>query len=140
MKGAPRLRVTVDMDCKHLGIQGSRCDYLFICEHQSRTWVVPVELKSGKFKVSDVRDQLQGGAQFAQTLLTAGDQFSFAPVLVHGKSVHRLELTKLRGIKISLRGKTEQPRLIRCGDPVTKVLIGAPEPRSSARAHGRASR
>ena len=122
MKGAPTPRVTVDMDCKRLGIQGSRCDYLFVGEHQGSAWVVPIELKSGKVRTSEVRDQLQGGAQFAQTLLAAGDQFNFVPVLVHGKSIHRLELNKLRQARISLRGKIQQPRLIKCGEPVTRVL------------------
>ena len=128
MKGAPRLRVTVDMDCEDIEIQGHRCDYLFVCGHDNRTWVVLIEMKSGKFRVSDVKDQLQGSALYTQTLLAAGDQFIFVPVLAHGKSVHRLDLTKLRQVKVTLRDKIEQPKLIRCGEPVTKALINAPGP------------
>ena len=122
MKGAPPLRVMIDMDCKELGVQGSRCDYLFVGEHQNRAWVVPIELKSGKVRASEVRDQLQGGAQFAQTILATGDHFNFGPVLAHGKSIHRLELNKLRQARISLGSKIQQPKLIKCGEPVAKVL------------------
>ena len=110
------------MDCKKLGIQGSRCDYLFVGEHRDRAWVVPIELKSGKVRASEVRDQLQGGARFAQTLLAAEDHFNFVPVLAHGKSIHRLELAKLRQVRINLRDKIQQPKLIKCGEPVTRVL------------------
>ena len=122
MKGAPPLRVMIDMDCRKLSVQGSRCDYLFVSEHQGSAWVVPIELKSGTVRASEVRDQLQGGARFAQTLLAVGDPFSFVPVLAHGKAIHRLDLNKLRRIRINLGGKTQQPRLIKCGEPVAKVL------------------
>ena len=118
MRGAPRPRVIIDMDCKKLVIQGSRCDYLFVSEDQNSAWVVPIELKSGRFKVSTVKDQLQGGAQFAQALLANGDQFNFVPVLAHGKPIHPLDMNRLRAVRINLRGKKQQPRLIGCGDPL----------------------
>ena len=122
MKGASHPRVIVDMDCKALDIQsGSRCDYLFVSEDESSVWVALIELKSGEVKASEVGEQLQGGALFAQQLLSIGDQFNFVPVLAH-KSIHRLERNKLRRVRIRLRGKTRQPVLIKCGDPVTKAL------------------
>ena len=116
LKDAPRFRAIVDMDCKELTIRGSRCDYLFVVEDQGHTWVVPIELKSGGIKVPKVREQLQGGAKFAQRLLVKGDQFNFVPVLAHGKPIHPLDLDRLRAIRINLQGKRQQPRLIRCGD------------------------
>ena len=122
MQGAPPLRVIVDLDCTALDISGSRCDYLFISEDEGGVWVAPIELKSGEVKASKVEEQLQGGAWFAQQFFTAEDQFNFVPVLAHGKSVHRLERNKLRWVRIRLRGKIQQPVLIRCGDPMTKVL------------------
>ena len=119
MKGAPRPHVIIDMDCKKLGIRGSRCDYLFISKKdQNSAWVVPIELKSGRFDVSKVRDQLQGGARFAQTLLARGDQFDFVPILAHGKPIHRAEMYRLRAVRITFRGKKQQPRLIGCGAPL----------------------
>ncbi len=122
MKGAPPLRVIIDMDCTTLVISGSRCDYVFISEDENSVWVAPIELKSGEVKASNVEEQLQGGAQFARQFFTAKDQFNFVPVLAHGKSVHRLERNKLRQARIRLRGKIQQPVLIRCGDPITKAL------------------
>jgi len=80
LQGTSRLRVIIDMDCKEISIKGSRCDYLFVGEDQGRTWVVPIELKSGGIKVPNVRDQLQGGARFAQKLLVKEDKFNFVPV------------------------------------------------------------
>ena len=118
MSGVPRERVIVDMDCKKLVISGSRCDYLFVSEHRNNAWVIPIELKSGKFNVGKVRAQLQGGAQFAQTLLDNRDQFHFLPVLAHGGPIHPADMRKLRKVRIAMEGKIQQPKLIRCGAPL----------------------
>ena len=119
MKGAPRQRVIVDMDCNQLSIQGSRCDYLFVSEDESSAWVVPIEMKSGRIKEGKLKDQLQGGAQFAQALLAEEDQFSFVPVLAYGKPIGSFKMKELRKVRITFPGKRPQQLiLIKCGDPL----------------------
>ena len=119
LDGTPPVRVIIDMDCKELGIQDdqNRCDYLFVGEQSNTTWVVPIELKSGKVKsVSAVLSQLEGGAITANDWLPQGISFQLVPVLAHGKSIHRNDLNRLRSVTIQLRGKKRRITLLKCGD------------------------
>lgn len=119
----PRSRVIVDMDCDHLNLQSRRrCDYLLVCGEGSHVWVVPIDLKSGGFRASEVREQLQAGAEFAHVKLPTVGQFNFVPILAHGKTARRLELQKLREVRITLRGKRRQPKTLNCGDPAAKAF------------------
>ena len=47
------------MDCDALKIprQQKRCDYLFIGEEETATWIAPIELKSGRLRATEVLDQ-----------------------------------------------------------------------------------
>jgi hypothetical protein len=124
LKGIGKTRVLVDMDCRGLPIpkRRKRCDYLLLADEPCQTWIVPIELKSGGLKATDVVKQLQGGADTADTWLPKGISFELTPILAHGKSVHRQDLRILRTRKIQLRGKKKTTALIRCGDPLTKAL------------------
>ena len=124
LNGAPRLRVIVDMDCKALQIPSARkrCDYLFVGEENTVSWVVPMELKKGRFKAKDVVGQLRGGARTAEKWLPPGGSFQFVPVLVHGRRIHPEERKLLRSTKIKLRGQERQTELLRCGGKLKEVL------------------
>ena len=123
LSGVPRNRAIVDMDCDHLNLQSrKRCDYLLVCGEGRNVWVVLIELKSGGFRASEVKEQLQAGAEFAHAKLPTDRQFNFVPVLAHGKAARRLELQKLREMKITLRGKRRQPKTLNCGDPAAKAF------------------
>jgi hypothetical protein len=115
---APPVRVIVDMDCGALPIPDNwkRCDYLFVGEERNATWVAPIELKSGRLSVSAVLEQLEGGARTANIWLPQGVSFQLAPVLAHGKKIHRNDLKVLRSRKIQLRGQRKGTMLIKCGD------------------------
>lgn len=123
---APRKkRVIIDLDCIELPIprDRKRCDYVFIGEKNGKTWVVPIELKSGGFNAADVVDQLQGGADEADTWLPPGVHFLFLPVLAHGKSpVRPRQHTKLRSTKVNMRGQVKQVVTIRCGERLKDAL------------------
>ena len=121
---APAQRLIVDLDCLTLPIPASqkRCDYLFIGEQDNTAWVVPIELKGGRFTGTDVVKQLQGGSNLAHAWLAPGSPFQFVPVLAHRGSVHRHDLNKLRYKKINLRGQGKQIKLLRCGDKLINVL------------------
>ena len=47
LKDAPQSSVIVDMDCKALQIPSARkrCDYLFVGEENTVSWVVPMETR-----------------------------------------------------------------------------------------------
>lgn len=129
LKGAPSVRLLIDMDCDALKIprQQKRCDYLFIGEEGTNTWIVPIELKSGGLRASEVLDQLEGGVRAVEPLLPQGRQFQLVPVLAYGKPIHRIERNKLRSRKIQLRGQApKQTELIKCGEALKQKLRAAP--------------
>ena len=124
LNGTPPNRVIVDMDCAALGLNNeTRCDYLFVSEEDKTTWVAPIELKGGKVgSVTRVANQLRGGAELAAKLLPPGLAIQFVPVLAHKRSIHRVDLKKLRKEKIRLRGSVQMIEIVRCGDPLIKAL------------------
>ena len=124
LAGAPTDHVLVDLDCDTLQNrhQGKRCDYLFVGEDTERVWVVPIELKSGRFKAGEVAEQLRGGAALAGSWLPDGSSFRLVPVLACGRGIHKQELKTLRAEKIGMREQTKQAVLIRCGQALRAVL------------------
>ena len=126
LKGAPRERVVIDMDCEALQVSDDqkRCDYLFVGEEDNTTWVVPIELKSGRLRAREILEQLEEGVKMADVWLPQGISFQLVPVLAHGKRIHPHDLKVLRSRKIRLRGQRKGAVLIRCGDPLTRALTG----------------
>lgn len=124
LNGAPQERVIIDMDCEALQIPDDqkRCDYLFVGEESSTTWVVPIELKSGGLRAGEVLEQLEEGVRMADMWLPQGTSFQLVPILAHGKGIHPHELKMLRSGKMQLRGQRKGIVIIRCGDPLTKAL------------------
>ena len=124
LTGAPQVRVIVDMDCDALSIPNNwkRCDYLFVGKDRDAIWVTPIELKSGRLSVSAVLEQLAGGTRMADMWLPQGVALQFAPVLAHGKTIHRNDLKTLRAKKLQLRGQRKGIAVIKCGDQLSKGL------------------
>ena len=125
LKGAPKKRVIIDMDCEALPIPANkkRCDYLFVGEDPNTTWVIPIEMKSGGLRASEVLGQLEEGVRVANMWLPQGNSFQFVPVLAHGKGIHRNELKILRSKEIQLRRQKKKIMLIKCGAPLKNALI-----------------
>ena len=68
----PDLFILVDMDHKKaptLSEEEKKCDYIFIGDKDDAVWVAPLELKGGKFKASEVVEQLQSGARVADHIV-----------------------------------------------------------------------
>ena len=118
------------MDCKAMqeSLPQKRCDYLFFGEKRDEErgavlLIVPIELKGGAFKATEVIAQLQGGADAAGALLPKQIQFELIPVLAHGKkSTHRIEYKKLRPQTIKFRGQKIKAISDRCGSRLVDVL------------------
>ncbi len=124
LNGVPASRVIIDMDCGELGIDNEkRCDYLFVGEEGTVTWIAPIELKGGKVGgVTKMADQIRGGVRLADRLLPMGRKFRLVPVLAHEKPIHRRDRKQLRREKVSLRGSRKLIKIVRCGDQLVKAL------------------
>ncbi len=124
LAGAPVVHVIVDMDCGALPIPAhrKRCDCLFVGEECNTTWVVPIELKSGRLDARTVLKQLEGGARTADSWLPQRISFQLVPLLAHGKPIPRNGLKVLRSKTIELRGQKKKTVLIKCGEQLTKAL------------------
>ena len=127
MAGLPEDYVLVDLDCPELDISpdGKRCDYVFVGGDEDAMWVAPIELKSGRFKVSEVKKQLKGGTDVAAAWLPRQDGFRFVPVLVYGGGMHKQERNALGRVKITLHGRTRRAVWIRCGGALKDALSKA---------------
>ena len=124
LDGTPPNRLIIDMDCKALGLGNeTRCDYLFVSEEDKTSWVAPIELKGGGVdSVTHLANQLRGGAELATKLLPPSLAFRFVPILAHKKSIHKIDLKKLRRERIQLRGIERMIETVRCGDQLIKAL------------------
>lgn len=124
-------RVLVDLDCPDLHIphDRKRCDYVFVGEKNTKAkntkaWVAPIELKSGRFDAAKVIDQLQGGAETVEEKKWLPDDgaFQFVPVLAHGEAIHRRQLNEFRSRKVRLRKQKQQVAVVRCGGKLKDAL------------------
>ena len=126
LKSAPSTRLIIDMDCKEITkLQtGKNCDYVFIGGDSDATWVVPIELKGGKFKGGDVAKQLQDGIDLAADWIPSGSLFQFVPVLFRppNKGVHRNEIDRLRRARIEFQIRKRKILIRHCGNQISNVL------------------
>ena len=128
--GLPRYKVLVDMDASSLSLDANnpRCDYLFVAgeAHNRGTppscWVVPIELTSGdNKKARQVKDQLQAGADFAHNKLPKLNEANLRPVFV-ASGFKKFEINEIKKMKIKFRNQSEIPRLLSCGDFLSRAL------------------
>ena len=124
LEGTPPNRLIVDVDCEALGLSDeTRCDYLFVSEEDKTTCVAPIELKGGKVgSVTRVANQLRGGAKLAARILPRSLAIQLVPVLAHSRSIHRVDLKKLRRERIHLRDAVGMIRIVKCGTLLVEAL------------------
>ena len=123
MSGVPDDHVVVDFDCRALrATAGKRCDYLFLAQQGTTTWVVPIELKSGAFSPGSVAEQLQGGADMANGWLPTMQGFQFVPVVAHGRGIPKARIKSLQEATVTFRTQTRRPQLIKCSAPLAPLL------------------
>ena len=123
MKDVPDDHVVVDFDCGALpAATGKCCDYLFLAQQGTTTWVAPIELKGGAFSPGSVAVQLQGGADMANGWLPTMQRFQFVPVVAHGRGIPRARIKSLQKSAVTFRTQTRRPQLIKCGAPLAPLL------------------
>ena len=124
---APPSRVVIDFDKpgSPLGKSATRCEYLLVADREGGGgWVVPMEFKSSRMKVSKVAEQLRAGARVAEELVPKASPISFRPVAVVYEPVNKKQRRDLKhpGNAVRYRGCREPVRVLRCGDSLAGVL------------------
>ena len=127
LEDAPRPYVVIDFDKSGspLGKSRTRCEYLFVAERtEGGGWIVPMEFKSSKMRVSKVSEQLQAGARAAERLVPKQKPMSFRPVAVVHNGINKKQRRDLKDTDnlVRFRGCCEPVRVLRCGALLTGVL------------------
>ena len=97
-----------------------RCDRMLFYGHAAKkTFVaVPIELKSGKVKESDVREKLENSLKFATTLAPdpkGSGKTDYVPVLFDGRGINRTNPRSRRQFTVNFQGKPVRVLIGRCG-------------------------
>ena len=125
MTNAPSPRVVIDADRAFPahGMTGKRCDYVvFFCDtDKNRLVVVPIELKGGDVKASEVSEQLQEGANFAERFAPQATETVCLPRLFH-KGIHKKEFQQLQRASVRFRGEYGPIKTARCSSSLRQAL------------------
>ena len=125
MTRAPSPRVVIDADRAFPahGMMGKRCDYIifFFDTAQNCLVAVLIELKGGDVKASDVSEQLQAGASFAERFTLGATETVCLPRLFH-KGIHRKERLQLQRASVHFRGEDSPIKTAHCGSPLIRTL------------------
>ena len=125
MTGAPSPRVVIDADHAFDAneMMGKRCDYIifFYDTDENALAAAPIELKSGDFKASEVYEQLQGGANFAERFTPMTTETVCLPILFQ-KGIHPAELKQLKNFAVRFRNENFPILITSCGSRLTQVL------------------
>ena len=126
MTDVPSPRVVVDVDLAFPAHErkGQQCDYiLFFFDAVQNLVVVPMELKRGSIDLSEAEGQLQGGADFAASLvpMTKDLRTICRPLLFHGGRVHLGKQKKRRknrhkAVTVRFQGKVFEIKTAHCGE------------------------
>ena len=113
-----RLIIDCDEEGSPFGLHDAKCDYLLFEEAQNGTArAVPIELKSGGIRASEVIDQLQAGAKAVENLIPPGTAIRLQPLLAYGNIPKGERAALNRGV-IRFRDKNVRISKIRCRAPL----------------------
>ena len=120
--GLPRKRVVINVE-KEFDARGKkekRCDCLLFYGNAKYTFVaVPIELKSGKAKESDIREKLENSLKLAAILAPdrkGSGETVYVPVLFEGRGINWTNPKHRRQpLKVKFKGKTLTVLRGRCG-------------------------
>lgn len=118
----PSQKVVIDVETEFeaRGDNRKRCDrLLFYGNAGKNTFIaVPIELKSGKAKESDVREKLENSLKFATTVAPdrkESGETVYVPVLFHGRGINWTNPRHRRQFIVRFQGKPLQILIGRCG-------------------------
>ncbi len=93
-----------------------RCDRVIVADESGDVFFIPVEFKSTNFRLSYVKEQLEGGTRFFQNYLP--NKSKFYPILVSKKITTR-ERRKLRSTKVISKYGEKRIKHIQCNKSLT---------------------
>ena len=118
--GLPRKRVVINVE-KEFDSRGDsrkRCDRLLFYENSGKNFIVavPIELKGGKGKESQVLAQLKSGLEFAATLVQDLNELVYVPIVFTKRGIRESNPKhQKRELKVNFQGKTLRVLIERCG-------------------------
>lgn len=93
-----------------------RCDRLLFYKNKNILYAVPIELKGGKGKESQVREQLKKGLEFAATLVQDLKEPVFVPIVFTKRGIKESSPKSQRQeLKVTFNGNTLNVLQGRCG-------------------------
>lgn len=119
MANIPSDRVVLDVDLVSPtgNTDTNQCDFVlfYIDTAHNHLVGVPMELKRGDVKASEVVAQLQEGARIVDNCLPNDVDLNLILVLVHGGSMHKSQRNRLSTSRIRFRGEEFPINTARCG-------------------------
>ena len=113
-----RLIIDCDKPGSPFNSNDKKCDCLIFEEAQNGTVrAIPIELKSGRIRASEVIEQLQAGARVVGNLIPPGTAVQLQPLLAYG-SIPKGERAALDKGLVRFRGQGIRISKIRCGQPL----------------------
>ena len=113
-----RLIIDCDKEDSPFESHDAKCDYLLFEEAQNGTArAVPIELKSGRIRASEVIGQLQAGAGAVENLIPPGTAVRLQPLLAYGNIPKGERAALNRGV-VRFRDENVRISKIRCRDPL----------------------
>ena len=110
-----RLIIDCDKPGSPFGQDDKKCDCLIFEETENGEGrAIPIELKSGRIRASEVIEQLQAGARAVENLIPAGVAVQLQPLLAYGE-IPKGERAALNNRVVRFRGKGIRISKIRCG-------------------------
>ena len=120
IRSSPRPSILIDMNKALTNANETKCDFVFV-GGSDESWVVPIELKSGKAESSEVVEQLEAGARFADRIIPKEVPVRFR-LVVASRGIKRQQANELKRSKIKFRGKDVGVERIKCGGSLAAVL------------------
>ena len=113
-----RIVINVEKEFDTRGESGKRCDRLLFYGNKNTFVAVPIELKSGKAKESDVRKKLENSLKLAATLAPdrkGSGETVYVPVLFEGRGINWTNPRSRRQFTVNFQGKSVLVLIGRCG-------------------------
>ena len=115
----PRERVVIDVEKEFDSRKDhrKRCDRLLFYRNKNTLIAVPIELKSGKAKESEVREKLENSLKFATTLAPdpkRSGKTVYVPVLFDGRGINWTN-PRNQQLSVNFQGKPVAVSIGRCG-------------------------
>lgn len=128
-KGVPPNYIVINLNDLNSSDPGSVGDFIFASDANGdkapwdKSWVVAIELTCGTKTATRVKNQLNAAAKVAEQLtnnINKNVEFKFIPVFVYGG---RVDIQKMKQVKIKFRGETRGVTVVRCESPLYKALL-----------------